>query len=292
MTNKKHTLKITGPIFNYEIDLTSDVLAKINFLVSIGSDSPQGVKLEDTEIYLESNTPIEPFKKTKTSRECLLESKASSYPEKILVIIQYLHKFKDITLVKVDEIKQELEVAREPLWTNFSRDLNRCIERGWIGESSHSDSYFVTNTGEEELNNKFHSKNSASNSKSMSKRKSAKRKPSSKTVIRDEILNIDFSEGIEDVKKYNELNTKSHQLLWILGAVSKNNITYLNQKEINAISEKLGSTIPVKSVSGLASTLLSTGYIYADIKDGTRMLKIEHKGKEYLKELSAGVVER
>lgn len=81
-------------------------------------------------------------------REFLDDVKATTKPDQIVAIGQYMavHEGKDV--FSRDDIKVRFQVARERLPSNFPRDFNAAISKGMIAEDhAKSGHYYVTKTG-------------------------------------------------------------------------------------------------------------------------------------------------
>jgi hypothetical protein len=113
-------------------------------------------------------------------REFLHESQASSNPEKITVIAEYLREHEGKEEFARDEIKGLFRQAGEGAPANFPRDFSVAVRNGWVAEDTKSPgSFFVTNTGRAAISNKFSGEIKKGGVQPASRKRSRKAKASS-----------------------------------------------------------------------------------------------------------------
>jgi hypothetical protein len=89
-------------------------------------------------------------------RECLEESGATRFHEKILVIGDYLMEHGDQDDFGREDVRTAFQRAREVLPKNLPRDFGSAIQNGWIAElAGKSGRFYVTNRGKEVIARKF-----------------------------------------------------------------------------------------------------------------------------------------
>jgi hypothetical protein len=90
--------------------------------------------------------------KPKSLREFVNEYEPKTNAQVVLCIAQFLAHQEGVGRFRRDEIKRKFAAAGVRFPKNYTRDFQTAIDKGWIGEDpSERDTYFVTNTGERQL---------------------------------------------------------------------------------------------------------------------------------------------
>lgn len=89
-------------------------------------------------------------------RECLQESGASRFPQKIVVIGDYLMEHEGQDDFGREDVRSAFQKAREVPPRNLPRDFGSAVQNGWIAELANKPGrFYVTNSGNEAIARKF-----------------------------------------------------------------------------------------------------------------------------------------
>lgn len=225
---------------------------------------------------------ITPAQEDISPREFLDSKGASTNPQKFTAILAFLKETTSQNSASIEEIKAELERAGEPITANFTRDFKRAISYGWIARSQQeSNKFYITGKGTKVLETNF-TENIRKISVGRGKKSGKGR--FSPTVVRKEVLSLELAPKTEDLPGYFALETKKDRILWFLAQAKNNGIEMLNHKEVSLLADKIGDSIPQKSITSLTEEHKKKGYIVTPLdSDGTRYLKILEDGLAYLR---------
>ncbi|MGC4025216.1 MAG: hypothetical protein QM744_08730 [Mesorhizobium sp.] len=93
-------------------------------------------------------------------REFLDDAKATTKPDQIVAIGQYMAVQEGKDTFSRDDIKARFQSARERLPSNFPRDFSTAIGKGMIAEDhAKSGQYYVTKTGAQAVERRFGAQN-------------------------------------------------------------------------------------------------------------------------------------
>lgn len=156
------TIKITGSGINVEREVDSPTLAEILTIVLGGDLSGRGNVLPPSAEVGRNKQPsgrsnnTEIRKERKSLREYFDEVKPKRNPDKIVAIAKFSELKSGNELFSKNDIKVGFRSAGEVPPGNFSRDFSWTISNGWIAEDPENpNSYYVTNKGNEALNDEF-----------------------------------------------------------------------------------------------------------------------------------------
>lgn len=259
----KYIITIKGPGMSFETPISGSIVAPVMQLVLGGNT--------DSVLANTNNTNISP-------REFLNQKKASSNSEKILVFAAYMKEAMKKDLFSSDEILVQFEKSNEQTPSNFSRDFKNTISYGWISESPSSPGrFYVTSTGLNVVQSGFKETNK--------KRKAGKGGTTkfSPTLARKEVLDVELSPNMPEMKPYWNLGSKGEKVLWILVESKLRGIDDLNYKEVSKLASMLGDDISVRVISGSIETQIKKGRVIAPIKESTRFLRVLQPGIDYIK---------
>lgn len=107
-----------------------------------------------------------------------------------------------------------------------------------------------------------------------------------KVEVRDNISALTLDPGSPDYGDYWKLPSKGVRILWLLAIAKQNGIDGVYQKEITAMSSKLGDHIETKAITALIIPHRKAQRL-VDPPDqkGIKTVRILHLGEEYLKSL-------
>jgi hypothetical protein len=150
-TPKMFSLKLSGEGMNVEqqIDQRS-ALQVLQVVMGGGLPAPVAVAANDA-------APAQAAPGVALSlREYLDKHNAKMKPDQIATIAQYVCDVEGQPDFGREDIKSRFITAREPLPSNFSRDFNIAIERGWIAPVLNKrDRLYVTAKGAQAINSNF-----------------------------------------------------------------------------------------------------------------------------------------
>lgn len=221
-------------------------------------------------------------------REFLNEHTPRTNPQKILTLGAYLRDILDYKTFSSDEIKTQLERAKEPIPSNFSRDVGQTVQRAWIAESNEEPGkYFITARGDEALKSRF--KGTTQHPKRTRKRSSKRGKKQATTeIIKDKVKKLELTPTVDKYPNYWKILKKKDRILWLLGVAKERGVNVLTQKEIEFLADKLDDKIPQRSITGLIKPHKKFGFIIVGTKDGRRTQKITPPGLDHLRSLGEG----
>lgn len=153
MPDDKNEETFIVSVVGFGVDIKREVSAeKLALVMSVVMGTQLPVGLSPQEFNADGN--INP---TKVSlREFLDEAKATTKPDQIVAIGQYMsvHEGKDV--FTRDEIKSRFQSARERLPSNFPRDFGTAIAKGLIAEDhAEGGKYYVTKKGIQAVERRF-----------------------------------------------------------------------------------------------------------------------------------------
>lgn len=92
-------------------------------------------------------------------REFVNESEPKTNAQTVLLLAQFMAKHEGSERFTREDIRKRFPRAGAPMPKNFTRDFQTAIDRGWIGEDpTNKDSFYVTRTGEAQLQTGFRGK--------------------------------------------------------------------------------------------------------------------------------------
>jgi hypothetical protein len=146
------TVSITGSGVEFKREVDANRLALILTVV-------MGGELYDPSISSRVNIHMRAEPAKISLREFLNEVKATTKPDQIVAIGQYMASHEGKETFSRDEIKSRFQSAREPLPANFPRDFGAAIGKGMIAEDhAAAGQYYVTKTGAEVVSRQFGAK--------------------------------------------------------------------------------------------------------------------------------------
>jgi len=164
LSEQTYTLKLNG--HGIAVDTAIDSLKARHILNLILSDTG------DLQAPSRTPTASKGSERALSLREYLDQREATSKPNQIVAIANYLVEVEKLDDVGRDEIKSRFATAREPLPANFPRDFTTTLRNGWLAEvHGKPDRYYVTQSGTQAL---------ASNFKTPPRRTTSKRRTSAK----------------------------------------------------------------------------------------------------------------
>ncbi|NIM11659.1 MAG: hypothetical protein GTO45_06165 [Candidatus Aminicenantes bacterium] len=162
--SEAYKVKIEGLGITLEKEVPKEIGDKVLVLIITGNSNDISVRtstsfggpLEQSIIQSDENNTKLIEKPKKSIREFLVESKAKRAIEKITAIGVFLDKHKNKKNFTKEKIKKSFQEASEKVTTNLPRDIKATIGAGWIAElDEEKGHYYVTNTGNEAVTNKF-----------------------------------------------------------------------------------------------------------------------------------------
>lgn len=152
-SDETFTVCVTGAGVDIKREVGVDRLALVMSVV-MGAEPPEGA-------FFQGSSASDPSRLVKVSlREFLDEAKATTKPDQIVAIGQYIsiHEGKDT--FSRDDIKERFQSARERLPANFPRDFSTAISKAMIAEDHlKAGQYYVTKTGVQAVERRFGAQN-------------------------------------------------------------------------------------------------------------------------------------
>lgn len=271
-------ITIKGDGLNLERQINMHQAGQIISFLSLQKTSISEDSSNDGEGELNKERPALPQKET-TPLEEIENSNASTYPEKITVIGNFIAKNNAQECFSVDEVRAVLRrLGQYP--SKFSRELTTAVSLGYIYEDTTKSGYIITEKGKKAIVGQFQ----ASSKNAIPKVKKGKRKsPRKKTVrlvIRPEVENLALKTELAGYRGYHELKTKSDKILWILKYAETNDILSLNPKEIEIISTRLKDRITQSGFSAINTRNVKNSFVASVGSD----FQLQKKGEDYLKD--------
>jgi hypothetical protein len=213
-------------------------------------------------------------------RELIDNAKATTFPQKIVVLGNYVAGSNPETVFTAESVKSLFVKTRDNIPTHFSRDLQAAVKSGQIEElPDKKDTYFVTRAGEEILQSGFGG-NSATRKRSTKKASGGQL---SSEGIRPEVLSVKvITPDLDGYLNYHKMPSKGAKVMWILAFANSNQIEELTPREVSYIANKLRDRIDQGGLSALTITAAKNGWV-TKVEGNYTLL---HKGDEYLKDLT------
>jgi hypothetical protein len=118
------------------------------------------------------------------------------------------------------------------------------------------------------------------------RRSNSKKRILPKVEIRDSISALTLDPTSPDYGDYWKLPSKGARILWLLAVAKQNGIDGVYQKEITAMSSKLGDHIETKAITALIiSHRKASRLVDSPDQKGIKTIRILHLGEEFLKGL-------
>ena len=159
-----YNVKIEGNGLSLEREVSEEVGNQIVVLILAGerqiqsaplqNETPNNSALEDLHqingsIMNGANPPL-------SVQEFLVSCAAKRNPDKILAIGYYLKNFQEKDEFITSDIVKNFQDAAEKVPQNISRDIRWAVQSSWIAKKTGmKDTYYVTNTGIQVVENKF-----------------------------------------------------------------------------------------------------------------------------------------
>lgn len=259
-----------GLDFNY----TTNVRKAGQIITFLGTDesneeavSPQATIVHSTELL-----PVSI--KNKTPRQVLIESKAKTNPQKIVVLGHYYSVLHNTETFPVSELRMLFGKIGESVPKNLLRDLKVAARDSYIYEVNPGE-YLVTENAKELIQKGF-------SDIELTKRASTRvtnKKGINKKIISEDVKKLEVMNTFEGLPNYWDANlNKGERILWLLMFAEKNNISLLSTADIEYMASCLRDDIPTKSFTALTGKIFKDGYI---TKSGDRY-KILQPGIDYL----------
>ncbi len=157
---EQFTVSIKGEGITIEKSVSADVARKMIDVIMGGPRAYEPVSEREVPVSKDSlagaRSAIASGARRMSLREFLHESQASSNPEKITAIGEYLREHEGKDEFTRDDIKGRFRQAGEAPPKNFSRDFSVATKNVWVADDANSPgSFFLTNTGRAAIKNKF-----------------------------------------------------------------------------------------------------------------------------------------
>ena len=278
MADNKTTLVLKGKI-GYEEEITAAQAAQI--IAFLNADDGEAPTLGAPFL-----APKPPAREAKTNavenaRDAIVRTGAKTNPEKIVALAAYVLEDGGGT-VKADAIKAQFQRARETVPAKFARDLSSAITSGWIAEGDGGEFYLTKNVeGIFEEGFKFPKAGAAPRSRTG---KGAKVKPGKPESFAD----IDsFASTMNGYPPYSKMKGQKERLLWVLVYMRDvHDRKTLTNKEIEWLTDHIGTGIPNSNVTGAFNSAKGPGYAIRSTQD--QSIKVTDDGAEYLAKLANG----
>lgn len=286
MTDNATILSITGRLtYTHEISL-SQAAQIVAFLNAEDGEAPAlGAPVVD-----KADTPKAGTRLVESAREALDKSGASKYSEKIVALGAYVLQDGGDTF-KAEDVKTQFRRARETPPANFNRDLTTAITAGWIAEDEPGE-YYITSKIQGIFDGDFSFSKGANSSRSRATQRSrgasAKKttKPKVKAGKPEVFAAIDvFPVTMEGFPPYSKMKVNKDRLLWALKFAKSHGIVGLQNKDIEWLTDHLGTGIPNGQITGSFNGAKRPGHANRSTQDGT--IRITHDGETYLASIGA-----
>ncbi|TPN62579.1 hypothetical protein FJ986_25410 [Mesorhizobium sp. B1-1-1] len=152
-TQETFTVSLMGAGIDVKREVSASKLALVMSII-MGNDPTEGVAVGVPNV----SAPIAPARVS--LREFLDNAKATTKPDQIVAIGQYMAAQEGKDTFSRDDIKARFQSARERLPSNFPRDFSAAIGKGMIAEDhAKAGQYYVTKTGAQAIERRFGAQN-------------------------------------------------------------------------------------------------------------------------------------
>ncbi len=281
MSDNPVKITIKGKV-NYEDEITVTQAAQIiTFLNATEGVASMGATTPDFPLATQggaggSATDQVSEKAVGSAREALDLSNAKTNPEKIVALGEYVLQDGGQTF-KVEDVKAAFRRARETVPGNLSRDLSLAVQAGWIAEADRGE-YYVTNKIQGIFDGDFKFPKAGNGVRPRGAAKSTKGKVEKPAVF----VNIDeFPSQMTGFPAYGKMKSNRDKILWALQFVSTNGVRGLSNKDIEWVTNEIGTGVPNKQITAAFTSGKSAGYMSRSTQD--RTIRITEDGTAYLK---------
>jgi len=196
-------------------------------------------------------------RESSSPREALLASRASSYPQKIAALGNYVSDCNAAKMFSLKELKEAFKEAGEPVPKNLARDITAAIALGLIAPTGTRSTYHVTDRG------------------------AARPKGTRSDGRRIEELEIEPRlKGFPDYWHRSLKTNKSVRMLWLLEFCSTRGVPELSAADMSHLAKRLGDDIQANTIPSKIKGLAKKGYV---VKTADGRLKILSRGSEFLR---------
>lgn len=270
------TIKIEGDGLSYQGETSVAKAAQVVAFINNDANSRSSYESPTpTAIVLETGS-----RAIGSPREYLLDSQASSNPEKIVVLGKYIATRKDPQVFSIKDLQETFRLAGERMPANITRDINTAISLGLIASSGSRGEYYVTNRGEEQINAKFVGSTAVPRSSAKTTRSNSPRLGLNKDV--ENLTIVSELEGFPGYWDPRFKDNKSTRILWLLQFASANGLEALSSTDISFMAKKLSDDIKPNTVPSKIIGLNRKGRIakttdgrFRILKPGTDFLRAE-----------------
>ena len=151
-TEDQYSVKVSGPGLSADQMVGKDVALEI-ISAMLGGRAPVLDSKEAREA--DGSNKDSALGKPISIREYLIESKAKTNKEKIVVIGNYLCTHDKKEDFSMEDMRNGFRSAREALPKNISRDFGKVCEEGWAHEAGTKGKFYITITGLNVIERKF-----------------------------------------------------------------------------------------------------------------------------------------
>lgn len=278
MAENPTKITITGKL-SYSDEITISQAAQI--IAYLNSDEADGAQLSDP--LLDTNMKRKPqAKKVENAREAIEVSGAQKNPEKIVALGAYVLQDGGDTF-KAEDVKASFRRARETAPANFTRDINLAIAYGWIAEDEPGE-FYLTNKVEGILDGGFAFPKVSGTARSRSGKKTGTK---AKTGKPETLADIDeFESTMVGYPPFSKMKSEKDRLLWV--ALYMRDIhgrKGVTNKEIEFITDHIGTGIPNGNIAGAFNSAKGAGYAIRSTQDHS--IRVMEPGVAYLAKLPA-----
>jgi hypothetical protein len=278
MADNKTTLILKGKI-GYEEEVTATQAAQI--IAFLNADDGEAPTLGTPVLAPKPPARDAHTNAVENARDAIVRTGAKTNPEKIVALAAYVLQDGGDT-VKADAIKAQFQRARETVPAKFARDLSLAITSGWIAEGDGGELYLTKNVeGILEEGFKFPKAGAAPRSRTGKGAKAKSGKPES-------FADIDsFASTMTGYLPYSKMKGQKERLLWVLVYMRDvHDRKTLTNKEIEWLTDHIGTGIPNSNVTGAFNSAKGPGYAIRSTQD--QSIKVTDDGVEYLAKLANG----
>jgi len=251
------TVKIEGDGINF--NFTTNISKAGQIITFLGTDQ-SAENLSYTQPELNSTELLPTPMKSKTPRQALIESRASTNSQKIAVLGYYYCEVNNLQTFPRSELKTLFGKVGEAMPKNIHRDLKEAVLANYLYEENPKekpDEYLITEFGKETIKKGFSIESQATRKLS----RSVSKKGVVKKIISEEVKKLEIVNTLEGFPNYWSLGQKGERILWLLMFAEKNGITLLSTADVEYMASRQRDNIPTRSFMALTETIYKRGYI-------------------------------
>lgn len=245
-------VKLEGDGINFSF--TTNIRKAGQIITFLGSEEVDEQIVSQREVVTTELLPVSI--KNKTPRQVLVESRAKTNPQKLVVLGYYYCELNNVATFPLEELKGLFGKIGEPVPKNLHRDLRIAVKDSHIYEQNPGE-YLITDSAKDLIKKGFSDIKSTRRPASRATNKTG----ITQKIVADEIKGLEISNTLEGFPGYWDLGQKGERILWLFVFAEKKGIHQLGTADVEYMADQLRDNIPTRSFTALTETIFKRSYI-------------------------------